>query len=131
MKWIIKDWADNHLFPEKEFNSFDDAQGFLYETFHKEAEKDTIAYYLKCLKKVFPDFNENWIKNKYLYRDIYATPIYSMKYSTKKLGLSTAIDNIYLANTSHIYPEDRTMNNCVKLGFDVVGLVLNKEGDDG
>ena len=40
MKWIIKDWADNHLFPEKEFNSFEDAWEFLYETFREEMEKD-------------------------------------------------------------------------------------------
>ena len=40
MKWIIKDWAANHLFPEKEFDSFEDAWEFLYETFREEMEKD-------------------------------------------------------------------------------------------
>ena len=40
MKWIIKDWADNHLFPEKDFDSFEDAWAFLYETFSKELDKD-------------------------------------------------------------------------------------------
>ncbi len=40
MKWIIKDWADNHLFPKKEFSSFEEGWDFLYQTFHEEVGKD-------------------------------------------------------------------------------------------
>lgn len=29
--WIIKDWADNHIFNGQEFNSFEDAEEFLTE----------------------------------------------------------------------------------------------------
>lgn len=39
-KYIIKDWADNHLFQNKEFKSFEDAWEFLYETFEKESDED-------------------------------------------------------------------------------------------
>lgn len=39
-RWIITDWIDNHLFPEKEFDSFEDGWAFLYETFREEMEKD-------------------------------------------------------------------------------------------
>lgn len=30
-KFIIQDWAGNHLFRDKVFNSFDDAWDFIYE----------------------------------------------------------------------------------------------------
>jgi hypothetical protein len=32
-KFIIKDWADNHLFVGQSFESFDDGWEFLYEQF--------------------------------------------------------------------------------------------------
>ena len=31
--FIIKDWANNTCFKGKTFNSFEDAWGFIYETF--------------------------------------------------------------------------------------------------
>jgi hypothetical protein len=36
MRWIIKDWADNELFPNKDFSTFEDAWGFIYEFFNDE-----------------------------------------------------------------------------------------------
>ena len=32
-KFIIKDWANNVCFKGREFDSFEDAWGFLYETY--------------------------------------------------------------------------------------------------
>lgn len=32
MKYIIKDWADNVMFDGKEFDSFEDGWGFIYES---------------------------------------------------------------------------------------------------
>lgn len=40
MKFIIIDWASNVLFNGKEFDDFEDAWGFLYETFPDEDEFD-------------------------------------------------------------------------------------------
>lgn len=35
-KFIIKDWANNHLFRDKEFSSFEKAWSFIYEQFPNE-----------------------------------------------------------------------------------------------
>lgn len=40
MKFIIKDWANNTLFEGREFSSFEDAWGFIYETFPDEGGED-------------------------------------------------------------------------------------------
>jgi hypothetical protein len=37
-KWIIKDWAGNHVFPQEEFGDFEDAWGFLYEKYPEDEE---------------------------------------------------------------------------------------------
>lgn len=39
-KYIIKDWAGNHLFPDMEFDSFDDGWCFLDTHFSKELDED-------------------------------------------------------------------------------------------
>ena len=31
MKWIIEDWAGNRMFPDKEFDSFEDGWEFVRE----------------------------------------------------------------------------------------------------
>jgi hypothetical protein len=31
--WIIKDWADNHLFQDRQFESFEDGWDFLFDFF--------------------------------------------------------------------------------------------------
>lgn len=36
MKFIIQDWAGNHMFPDKVFDSFEDGWGFLYEQFPED-----------------------------------------------------------------------------------------------
>lgn len=35
--WIIQDWAGNTCFQGKEFKSFEDGWGFIYETIDDEA----------------------------------------------------------------------------------------------
>ena len=34
--WIIKDWANNHLFRDKEFKTFEAGWSFLYSKFPNE-----------------------------------------------------------------------------------------------
>lgn len=43
-KYIIVDWANNHLFRKHEFDSFDDGWTFLYEKFPDE--EDLGDYYV-------------------------------------------------------------------------------------
>ena len=40
MKYIIKDWAGNHLFKNKTFKTFDDGWDFIRENVQEETEDD-------------------------------------------------------------------------------------------
>jgi hypothetical protein len=40
-KFIIKDWADNHLFRDQEFETFEDGWEFLYQKFPNGDEDRT------------------------------------------------------------------------------------------
>jgi hypothetical protein len=44
IKWIIKDWAGNHLFQKYQWSSFDDAEYFLDEQLGDNYETDREEY---------------------------------------------------------------------------------------
>ena len=39
-KFVIIDWTGNRLFPNQEFESFQDGWAFIYENIHEEFEDD-------------------------------------------------------------------------------------------
>jgi hypothetical protein len=43
MKYIIKDWAGNICFKGKQFPSFEDAWGFLYELYDEQKFAGTLS----------------------------------------------------------------------------------------
>ena len=57
-EWIIKDWADNHLFKNKTFASFEDGWEFIYENVKVEDDdnpgEDWGEYYVINKTKNMP-----------------------------------------------------------------------------
>ncbi len=51
------------------------------------------------------------IYSKFVTKSYYATPVYSGKYSEKITPYKIDNEEIYIANTSQIYPDDRNYNN--------------------
>jgi protoporphyrinogen oxidase len=86
--------------------------------------EEIIREYLPHLKKVNPDFEESWVTNTWVFRERAAQPIIPLHYSEKIPPHRTPLKNLYLANTTQIYPEDRGTNYSVRLGNDIAKLVL-------
>jgi protoporphyrinogen oxidase len=87
------------------------------EKIYNFSDEQLIEMYKKGLKKIFPDFDpETLIVDYVINRDDYGTPVYIKNYSKLKPSFKTPLKNVFLANTSQIYPFDRNMNNSVKLG---------------
>jgi len=84
-----------------------------------------IAEYLPYLKRVNPQFRESWVKNSWVFRERAAQPIIPLNYSSMIPDHRTPLKNLYLANTTQIYPEDRGTNYSVRLGNDIAKLVLD------
>ncbi len=90
-----------------------------------------IEEYIPHLVKVNPDFDRGWIRNTWVHRERAAQPIIPMRYSERIPDHRTPLKNLYLANTTQIYPEDRGTNYSVRLGNDIARLVTGdlREGD--
>ena len=76
------------------------------------------------LTRVNPQFEDSWVKNSWVFRERAAQPIIPLHYSSMIPDHRTPMKNLYLANTTQIYPEDRGTNYSVRLGNDIARLVL-------
>ncbi len=85
-----------------------------------------IDIYKKGLKEIFPEFNQDMIEKIFIHRDDYGTPVYVKNYSKIKPKFETPLKNLFLANTSMIYPFDRNTNNSVKLGRDIAEKIMEQ-----
>ena len=85
--------------------------------------EELIAAYLPYLKRINPRFQESWIDRWWVFRERAAQPIVTLDYSEKIPAHRTPLKDLYLANTSQIYPEDRGTNYSVRLGNDIAALV--------
>ena len=90
----------------------------------KKNHKDLLDLYLPHLKKINKDFSKDWIEESFYQRVDAAQPIVGINYSSQILSHETPFPNIYLANTTQIYPEDRGTNYSIKIGKKVAKLLL-------
>lgn len=86
--------------------------------------------YLPHLQKINPQFSPDWVEEMWHFREAAAQPIVPLNYSTMIPEHRTPIRNLYLANTTQIYPEDRGTNYSVRLGQDIAKM-LNEDVKKG
>ncbi|MGH2557443.1 MAG: NAD(P)/FAD-dependent oxidoreductase [Thermomicrobiales bacterium] len=91
-------------------------------------EEQLIETYIPYLKRINPEFDRGWIERWWVFRERSAQPIVTLNYSEKLPDHRTPFANLYLANTSQIYPEDRGTNYSVRLGNRIAELVLGDFG---
>ena len=102
------------------FSNYPSVQNPLYQMNGEELLED----FLPHLSKINPDFDPSWVEEYYHHKVDAAQPIIGVNYSRRIPDLRTPIRGLYLANTTQIYPEDRGTNYSVRLGKQVVDLVL-------
>jgi len=98
------------------------------ETDHPYFAKDSdelIDEYCMYLTRINPAFDKSWISKWWVFRERAAQPIITKNYSTRLPGHRTPLENLYLANTSQIYPEDRGTNYSVRLGNRIAATVVD------
>ncbi|MCB0212847.1 MAG: NAD(P)/FAD-dependent oxidoreductase [Anaerolineae bacterium] len=94
-----------------------------YFTLTKE---ELVARFLPSLKKLNPDFDENWVKNSWLFRTKYAQPVPPINHSRNIPALETPLPGLYWASMSQVYPWDRGTNYAVEIGRRVARQMMDK-----
>ncbi|MCC6313801.1 MAG: NAD(P)/FAD-dependent oxidoreductase [Thermomicrobiales bacterium] len=92
------------------------------------SDGELIDAYVPALQKVNPAFQRDWIERSWVFRERAAQPIIPLHYRERMPDHRTGLPNLYLANTTQIYPEDRGTNYSVRLGNRIARLVLDDLG---
>ena len=79
-------------------------------------KKELFEIYVPHLKNFNRNFTEKWISNYHVNSLSAAQPIIGKNYSSSIPSHQTPIKNLYLANTTQIYPEDRGTNYSIRMG---------------
>ncbi|MCI0769406.1 MAG: FAD-dependent oxidoreductase, partial [Chloroflexi bacterium] len=90
------------------------------------APDDLWQRYIPGLKRINPAFDESWVKERHYHREDAAQPIIGLDYSNRIPSLKTPIEDLWLANTTQIYPEDRGTNYSVRLGRLVARMMIGE-----
>lgn len=86
-------------------------------------DSDIETLWFNGLKTIFHDFDSSKIREKHHFRFANAQHIVDTHYDTKIPPYETPLANIYLANFSQIYPEDRGTNYAVREGEKIAQLI--------
>lgn len=84
-----------------------------------------ISEWFSYLKKIFPEFEENQVIEKHIFKFKNAQHIVTTSYKENIPEYETPLKNIYLSNFSQIYPEDRGTNFAVREGEKIAKLVVS------
>lgn len=79
--------------------------------------------YVPHLQKINPSFSPDWVDESWHFKEAAAQPIVPLNYSQQIPEYRTPLRNLYLANTTQIYPEDRGTNYSVRLGQIIARMV--------
>jgi protoporphyrinogen oxidase len=78
-------------------------------------EEEIKAEMIPPLKKINPAFSEDWIKSVHVFKTNTAATVCDLNFSEKVPACNTAVENLFLANMVHIYPDERSTNNSIRV----------------
>ena len=91
---------------------------------YSKSSEELLEDFIPHLQKLNPSFERPWIREYFHHKVDGAQPIIGVNYGQQIPDHRTPIRDLYLANTTQIYPEDRGTNYSVRMGREVAQLVL-------
>ncbi len=82
-------------------------------------------YAFPYLKKMFPEFEIDWVINYHIWKAEYSQPIVEKNYSKyipSKLGPESGL---YISTMAQIYPEDRGTNYAIRSADEISKIIIN------
>lgn len=82
--------------------------------------------YLPWIKKLFPEFQSEYIENQTVWTAPYAQPIVQVGYRQHVPSITTPFANLFVCTMAQIYPHDRQVSNGVLMARKTVEHVLSR-----
>jgi protoporphyrinogen oxidase len=88
-----------------------------------QSDEETVREFLPHLKKLNPNFNEDWVTDRWVFKAPFAQPVVTRDYEAHIPPLRTPLPNVYMGNMFQVYPQDRGQNYSIKLANKLVEMV--------
>lgn len=88
----------------------------------KMTEAELEDYFLTGLEKLTPRFKREEMVGLWTFKAPFTQPVFEKNYTRPRQN--TALPNLFLANTSMLFPESRTLNSSVELAKEVNEKIL-------
>lgn len=79
-------------------------------------DEQYLDFALIHLKRMFPNFEKDWVVDYKVWRSEFAQPVTERNYSQYVPNASTPFDNAFISTMAQIYPEDRGTNYAIREG---------------
>jgi protoporphyrinogen oxidase len=89
-------------------------------------DDEYLEYAILHIRKMFPQFEGDWIRDHRTWRARYAQPITERNYSTYVPHPETPFGNATIATMAQIYPEDRGTNYAIRDGVRAAHRLLTR-----
>jgi protoporphyrinogen oxidase len=83
--------------------------------FHYDDES-LFQEYVTALKCVNPQFSEDWVTERYVFRDSYAQAICTTDFQRLIPDIRSSIQGLLVTDSAQFYPEDRTLSAAIRQG---------------
>ncbi|MBV4523858.1 NAD(P)/FAD-dependent oxidoreductase [Pseudomonas sp. SWRI74] len=80
------------------------------------SDEQYLEFALSHLKRMFPNFEKDWVVDFKVWRSEYAQPVTERDYSQYVPDASTPFENALISTMAQIYPEDRGTNYAIREG---------------
>jgi len=87
------------------------------------SNEEVKALMINNLNKINPNFDSSWLKNVFIFKTNTAATVCDLNFSKKVPNCKTKIGNMFIANMSHVYPDERSTNNSIKIAIEALKLL--------
>ena len=94
------------------------------DPYYGMSAEELLQAYLPGIQKIFPEFDESWVDEKWAWREHWTQPVILKHYSDLRPALETPVEGLWLSCMASIYPEDRGVNYATVYGKKVVQQML-------
>ncbi|MEO8288663.1 MAG: NAD(P)/FAD-dependent oxidoreductase [Chloroflexota bacterium] len=91
--------------------------------YFQQTDEEVIEEFLPHLKKLNPDFDPDWITDRWVFKAPFAQPIVTQDYEEHIPPLKTPLPNVYMGNMFQVYPQDRGQNYSIRLGKKLAEMI--------
>lgn len=76
--------------------------------------------------RINPEFKRSWVLGKAIHRYEYAQPVCPPRFLEILPPIDVGIKGLYIADTSHYYPEDRSISESIRIGKKIASIFLEE-----